>query len=95
MADHTVPGVIAIVAIVLVVAVFLQAGAQSQPAADYESQTGANLAGQAYSGVAADADRCEPTRFCDGTKLVIVREDCSLAQAYCRSGCLKDQLVCA
>lgn len=96
MADHTVPGIIGIVAVVLIVAVFFQAGPQAMPAdSAEESVVGANLAGGAYSSAVKNADGCEPTRFCDGTKLVIVREDCSVAESFCRSGCLSDQKICA
>ena len=89
MANHTVPGLIAIVAVVLVVAVFLQANTASAPAT--------NLAGQAATlGGEAAAYTCEPARYCSGTKLVIVREDCSRAEANCRYGCVDEpQAMCA
>lgn len=91
MADYTIPGLIAIVVIVLISALFLQA-----PSATGEVQaSGSTLAGE-VTGEMSSASTCEPARYCSGTKLVIVREDCSLAQAHCRSGCVEEPVaVCA
>lgn len=89
MADYTIPGIIGIVAVVLVAAVFLQTSVTTE--------TSGNVVGEATTLAGTpQAQTCEPTRYCSGTKLVIVREDCSLAEAYCRSGCVDEpQAMCA
>lgn len=89
MADYTIPGIIGIVAVVLVAAVFLQTG--------FTQEAPQNVVGEATTlAGTSPGETCEPTRYCSGTKLVIVREDCSVAEAYCRSGCLEEpQAICA
>lgn len=91
MKDNTLIGVVGVIAIVIVVALFL-VSTRGMPES---SET--NIAGQAYTphslGAPAE-DTCEPSRFCDGSKLVIVREDCSVMNAFCQYGCNKESLVC-
>ncbi len=87
MTDSTWIGVAGIVAIVVVTALFF--GAQ-------QGTTGASITGAATSEVGAQsADAaCDPGRFCDGSKLVIVRSDCSIAESFCQRGCNTQALVC-
>ena len=96
MADHTIPGIIGIVVIVLIAAVFLQTSAATTNTPVSVAQPD-NLAGEATTNPStSSADRCEPTRYCSGTKLIIVREDCSRAEAFCKYGCLDEpQPMCA
>lgn len=92
MADYTVQGVIGIVAIVLVAAVFLQTANNTNPNANAE-----NLVGEASTMPAStSANQCEPARYCSGSKLIIVRQDCSIAEAFCRRGCIEEETaICA
>lgn len=88
MADSTLWGIGAIVAIVLLTGLFLYGGPQAPST---------NIAGQATQPglIEPGSDgTCEPSRFCDGTKLVIIQSDCSIGTAFCQSGCNKEQLVC-
>lgn len=87
MADNTVAGIVGIVAIVLITALFFIANAGT-------SERSA-LTGNAVIEASGAEPACDAKRFCDGTKLVIVREDCSTATAFCRDGCLKESGVCA
>ncbi len=73
-------GIAGIVAIVVVTALFLSA----QP----------GITGQATSELDANAQQCEPARFCDGSRLVMIRSDCSVAESFCQRGCNREQLVC-
>ena len=75
MDEMTKYGVISIVIIVVASALFFA-----------NIGRGVAATGEAYTGATIE-NPCEPARFCAGTKLHIVREDCSLAFAYCRQGC--------
>lgn len=84
MADYTIPGIIGIVAIVLIFAVVNTDVAQ-QPQLQ-EPGVQQTLVGSAYeTGQASSA--CEPRRYCDGSRLVLVQQDCSQNTAYCKYGC--------
>ena len=80
--DYTVPGLIAIVVVVLLTALFFV-----QP----NVAEGANLSGQAYDSVdATDAlapDVCEVSSYCDGSRLIRRSADCQLYEAFCTRGC--------
>ncbi len=52
-----------------------------------------NSAGQAYQGNVA-TQHCTPTRMCAGSKLEIIKSDCSVEEAYCQSGCDSARGVC-
>lgn len=88
MTDSTWMGVAGIVAIVAITGIFfgLQGGAGITGAATSE-------AASARGEIHADGT-CDPGRFCDGSRLVIVREDCSIAESFCQRGCNREALVC-
>jgi hypothetical protein len=80
--NYTVPGLIALVAIVLVTAMYF-----SQPNIAERASTG-NLAGSAYaSPVAESVKECDASSYCDGTKLVRQHTDCTEYVAFCQYGC--------
>ena len=81
MTQSTWIGVAGIVAIVVVTALFF-------------STQNTGVTGAATITQPAVADACEPTRFCDGSRLVIVRSDCSFAESFCQRGCNPQALVC-
>jgi hypothetical protein len=81
--DYTIPGLIAIVATVLLTALFF-----AQP----NVAEGANLSGQAYGAAESSAralspDTCEVSSYCDGSRLVRQGADCQLYEAFCTRGC--------
>lgn len=92
MADHTVPGIIGIVAIVLIFAVFLSPMPEA-PESSQQPQMTETLAGQAVQpqaqepGQISESSACKPSAFCDGSKLTMIRDDCSVNYAYCQYGC--------
>ncbi|MFT4250495.1 MAG: hypothetical protein ACMXYD_03985 [Candidatus Woesearchaeota archaeon] len=89
MTDHTIPGIIGIVAIVLVVAAFMSLPAQTS--SEDVQLRGDTLAGQATQPQLQSPDvvssACEAKRYCDGTKLTIIQSDCSVNYAHCQYGC--------
>lgn len=80
MADNTLVGVSAIVIVVVVAALAITGlQAPNQGAAVAEPE---------------QAGPCDAARLCDGSKLVIIREDCSVAQSFCQRGCNSQLLTC-
>ena len=80
--DYTIPGLLAIVAVVLFTGLFFR----GIPSSDINS---GNLAGGAIeTTVDVDApDECEATSYCDGTRLIRRHSDCNEYIAYCQFGC--------
>jgi len=81
--DYTITGLVVIVGIVVVTALFF-----AQP----NVAVGAgNIAGQAYApaGIAdtLTPDTCEQASFCDGSRLVRQGADCQQYEAFCTYGC--------
>lgn len=85
MTDSTWIGVAGIVAIVVVTALFFSA----QESASVTAAATTELLQQSSTG-----ETCEPGRFCDGSRLVIVRADCSIAESFCQQGCNAQARVC-
>lgn len=78
--DFTVPGLLAIVAIVLFTAIFFRGG----------STTIAATGGAYETGITADVhapDSCEASSYCDGTRLIRQHDDCNQYVAHCQYGC--------
>jgi len=86
MTDSTWIGVAGIVAIVVVSALFF----------GLQDSTGVSVTGASVSQApqASTQAECTAGRFCDGSKLVIVRADCSIAESFCQRGCNTQALVC-
>jgi hypothetical protein len=78
--DYTVPGLLALVAIVLFTALFFAQEGHIPALAS---------TGQAYQATeTADTPmNCEPQSWCDGTRLVRQHDDCAQYVAYCQYGC--------
>jgi hypothetical protein len=84
--DYTIPGLLALVGIVVFTALFF---AQDGKLA-YLASTDENVAGQAFADNTYDADApadCAVQSWCDGSKLVRQREDCNQYVAFCQYGC--------
>lgn len=80
--NYTVPALIAMVAVVLLTALFF-----SQPSSSDGAL--ANTAGQA-AGMDVDSqstDTCEAVSYCEGSKLIRRASDCNQYVAYCQYGC--------
>jgi hypothetical protein len=93
--DYTVPALIALVAIVVFTALFF---AQDGKIAALSS-TNKNVVGQAFGVPNVDPDAptdCMIQSWCDGSRLVRQREDCTQYIAFCQYGCdtLDGQAVC-
>jgi hypothetical protein len=81
--DYTVTGIIVIVAIVVITAVFL-----ARPST-VDALPGSTLGGKAFDagGTAVEPSACEQSSFCDGTRLVRQGADCRQYEAFCTYGC--------
>ncbi len=93
MRDHTVPTLIAIVAIVLIFALFLRVDSMSS-SVRINPTTLVGEATQVPNAGVQTGEVCEPDRFCDGSRLMIIRQDCSLAISHCQFGCDRELAVC-
>jgi len=85
--DYTVPALIAIVAAVLITALFF-----AQPNVAQRASAIGTVGGNAYVSAPAAADKlaptsCEPSSICDGTKLIRQQRDCTRFEAFCTNGC--------
>ena len=85
--DYTAWGLIAIVATVLITALFF-----AQPNVAQSAQlTPSTLGGKAVAtGTPSDSlapTVCDVRSACDGTKLIRTQADCSQFEAYCTNGC--------
>jgi hypothetical protein len=79
--DYTIPALLAIVATVLITALFF---AQPNIAVRAHNIGGASIA------TATDAPSdaaCEVSSLCDGTRLIRQQADCSHIEAFCTNGC--------
>lgn len=78
--NYTVPGLIAIVFIVLITALFFT---------PHLAEQASNIGGQAIStgSPSTPAQTCEVSSLCDGSKLIHQNVDCSQFVAYCTHGC--------
>ena len=87
MMDSTWAGIAGIVAIVAITALFF--GLQ-------QTETTSPLTGAVVADAsgATSAEMCDPKRFCDGSRLLIVRSDCSVAESFCQRGCNREALAC-
>lgn len=83
-ADYTITGLVVIVAVVIVTAMFF-----AQP----NVAVGAgNIAGQAYAPNTAGIDAlapgsCEAASYCDGSRLIRQSNGCKQYEAFCTRGC--------
>lgn len=88
MGDHTLAGVVGIVAVVLIVAVSMNGGTQSQ-------STDQNAAGFAFDGTpAADQAVFEEKTYCAGSKLVQIQSDGDVRNIRCKFGCDAVRATC-
>jgi len=86
-ANYTIPGLLALVGIVLVTAMYFAR-------LDVSSAGGATSTGNLYGAAigTGQVDNqapsvCEPARKCDGSKLVIQTANCKQYTSYCTHGC--------
>lgn len=83
--DYTMPGLLALVAIVLFTGIFF-----AQPT-DYgrveTSASSNNVGGQPTYALVSPEVSCDESSLCDGTRLIRQRSDCSRYEAFCQNGC--------
>jgi hypothetical protein len=82
--NYTIPGLVAIVAIVLLTAIFF-----AQPRAISSTQAG-NAAGLAGDSSSVSSANCDPTSYCENhNKLIRQHTDCQTYVTYCQEGCME------
>lgn len=92
--NYTVPGILALVAIVLVTAMYFTPGISMRASGNADVR---NYAGYAYAGIDITApDVCEVQSHCEGTKLIRQTSDCRQLSAWCSHGCVQqdDGAIC-
>lgn len=88
--DYTIPALLAIVATVLLTALFFSNTAVAAR----------NIGGQPIAvppSVTSDSGSCEVSSLCDGTRLIRQRADCTQIEAFCTNGCsyIQGDAVCS
>ncbi len=80
--NYTIPALIAIVAVVLLTALFF-----AKPTGTTNTMNAAGQAAGIEETLPAVQDTCEATSHCEGSKLVRQASDCNTYVAYCQYGC--------